>query len=214
MISRIAIEHPRFHWAERDIFLKRVVADCMTHECRLVDHGHRRKLDACCQYGVDVDVGERDRILEHRDEIAALLVPAAAAQPWFRGDEQADPDFPSGRYVRTSTHGEGCVFLAHDQRGCAIHRASLEGGWDFDGTKPHVCRLFPLSYDSDSLVLSDDYPDYSCAGDPSAPSVYRVARDTIADVFGAALVAALDRAEAEVLGRTAAAARVGLRVVG
>jgi hypothetical protein len=102
------------------------------------------------------------------------------------------------------------VFLSHDGRGCAIHRASIEGGWDFHGVKPHVCRLFPLSYDDEAIVLSDDYPDYSCTLDPMAPTVYRVGRDTLAAVFGADLVTALDAAEAAVL----AAQPRALRVVG
>jgi Fe-S-cluster containining protein len=206
-IARIPIQHPRFHFAARDIFVRRVVADCMEHQCKLtLEHG-RTKLDACCQYGVDVDLAERDRILARADEVTALLVPAAAAQPWFTDEEQVDPDFPSGRHVRTRRFGEGCLFLAHDGRGCAIHRASLAGGWDMRGTKPHVCRLFPLSYDSESILMSDDYADYSCAYEPDAPTVYQVARDALADIFGLELVAALDRAEGEVLGNA-------LRVVG
>jgi Fe-S-cluster containining protein len=196
--ARVPIRHPRFHWAQRDVFVRRVVADCMSHECRLIKHGDRRKLDACCQYGVDVDIGERDRIAARADEIARLLVPEAAAQAWFIGEEREDPDFPSGRHVRTSTFGDGCVFLAHDRRGCAIHRAAVEGGWDMRGTKPHVCRLFPLSYDDESIVLSDDYADYSCAFDPSAPTVYQVGREALADIFGAELVAAMDEAERSV----------------
>jgi hypothetical protein len=196
--ARVRLDHPRFRWAQRDVFVRRVVADCMAHECRLSRQGDRRKLDACCQYGVDVDLAERDAIQARAAEIARLLVPEAAAGPWFTGAEKADPDFPSGRHVRTATFGEGCLFLAHDLRGCAIHRAALEGGWDMRGTKPHVCRLFPLSYDSDSIVLSDDYPDYSCSRDPSAPTVYRVARDALADIFGPELVSAMDAAEAGV----------------
>lgn len=214
MSDLVPIEHPRFRRAERAIFLRHVVADCMTHACRLRKEGDRVKLDACCQYGVDVDLGERDKILARADELRAILTPAAAAAAWFRGEEQVDADFPSGRYVRTATHGDGCVFLSHDGRGCAIHRASIEGGWDFHGTKPHVCRLFPLSYSGEEIVVSDDHPDYSCAFEPGAPTVYRVARDTLAAVFGAELVAALDAAEARVLAEEAARRPAGLPVVG
>lgn len=203
--ARVPLRHPRFHWAQRDVFIRRVVADCMTHECRLVRHGDRLKLDACCQYGADVDVGERDRIRARAGEIARLLVPAAADHAWFTTEERIDPDFPSGRHVRTTRFGDGCVFLAHDRRGCAIHRAAIEGGWDMRGTKPHVCRLFPLSYDSESIVLSDDYTDYSCAYDPSAPTLYQVGRDTLGDIFGAELVAAMDEAEKAILGAGLAA---------
>jgi hypothetical protein len=63
------------------------------------------------------------------------------------------------------------------------------------GVKPHVCRLFPLSYDSESILVSDDYSDYSCAYDPTAPTLFQVARDALADIFGTSLVTALDRAE-------------------
>jgi Fe-S-cluster containining protein len=216
-IDFVAIDHPRFHRAEMSIFTKRVVADCMTHSCRLTPASAdgekiavgRVKLDACCQYGADTDLGERDAILTHREQIAALLRPDAAAAPWFTEDVEDDADFASGQHVRTAVHGEGCVFLGHDGRGCAIHRASIEGGWDFRGVKPHVCRLFPLTYEEDAIVLSDDHPDYSCAHDPAAPSVYRVSRETLRDVFGEALVVALDAAERAVL----ASPRVHLRTI-
>ncbi len=174
----------------------------MTHSCvQVADEGQplakpRPLLEACCQYGADVDLQERDAILAHKDQLYALLSPAAREAPWFTTTIQEDPDYPSGRHVRTATFEGGCVFLSHDRRGCAIHRAALEGGWDFHQVKPHICRLFPLSYEGDAFVLSDDFVDYDCADRVGAPSVYRVARDTIAAVFGADLVAALDEAEA------------------
>lgn len=198
MATYVELDHPRFRRVQAEIFLRRVVADCMSHGCAEVASG-RRMDDACCQYGADVDLGERDRILARQDELRALLRPDAAAAPWFTTDEEADPGMPSGAAVRTRTLGDGCVFLAHDRRGCAIHRASLEHGWDFRGTKPHVCRLFPVTYDDEAILVSDDHEDYSCAFDAGAPTLYRVSRDTLADVFGADLVAALDRAEAAVL---------------
>jgi hypothetical protein len=209
-VSFVAIDHPRFRRVERAVFLRKVVADCMSHQCRLVKEDGALELDACCRYGVDVDVAEQAGILAHGREIAALLRPEAARSSWFTDEVEIDPDFPSGRHVRTVRFEKGCVFLAHDGRGCAVHRASIEGGWDFRGIKPHVCRLFPITYDSDSIVLSDDYPDYSCAGDPSAPSVYRVSREALGDIFGASLTEALDRAEREVV--AAPVGRSALRV--
>lgn len=193
-----AIDHPRFRRVERAIFTRRIVADCMTHACR--DRSpDRARLDACCQHGADVDIGERDKILARAGEIRALLLPEAREAPWFTIRPERDEDFPSGRVVRTRKLGSGCVFLGHDGRGCAIHRASIENGWDFRGTKPHVCRLFPMSYSTDAILLSDDYPDYSCAFEPGSPTVYRQGRDTLADIFGAELIAALDVAERTVV---------------
>lgn len=195
VIEYVPLDHPRFHRVQRDVFTLRVVADCMSHRCKM--QGERRELlDACCQYGADVDVGERDQILAHAAQLRTILRPEARTTPWFTAEEEVDEDFPSGRTVRTRPFRGGCVFLAHDGRGCAIHRASIEAGWDFHGVKPHVCRLFPLSYDTDAILVSDDHPDYSCAYEPDAPTLYRVGRDTLAAVFGEALVIAMDAAEA------------------
>jgi Fe-S-cluster containining protein len=193
----VSLDHPRFRRVDRDLFRRRIVADCMTHRCRMQQED-REHLDACCQHGADVDTGERDRILRHAAQIRGILRAEARNVPWFDPHETVDPDFPSGRVVRTRVFRGGCVFLAHDGRGCAIHRAAIEGDWDLDGVKPHVCRLFPLSYDTDSILVSDDYPDYSCAHLPSAPTLYRNGRATLGAIFGADLVRALDVAEARV----------------
>nr|HEX4315730.1 hypothetical protein [Kofleriaceae bacterium] len=199
MEQLVPLAHARFSFVDPQIFTRRVVADCMSHACKIVKIGEARPmLDACCQYGADVDLGERPKIEARAGEIRALLRADARDVPWFdseHGDFTADADAPSGGWYRTATHGGGCVFLAHDKRGCAIHRASLENGWDFRGTKPHICRLFPLSYTTTAIVISEDYADYSCAYRDDAPTLYRVGRDTLGDVFGAELVAAMDAVE-------------------
>jgi hypothetical protein len=195
----VALDHPRFNRAEVAVFTRRVVEDCMSHSCAIRET-QTVKLDACCQYGCDVDLLERDAILARAESIRPVLAAEVRALPWF--DESApehDPDTPSGTVIRTAVHKDGCLFLSHDRRGCAIHRASLEQGWDFRGTKPSICRLFPLSYGEGAIVVSDDYPDYSCAYEPNAPTLYRVAREALADIFGADLVRAMDAAEALVL---------------
>ncbi len=221
----VPLDHARFRRVDRNIFVRRVVADCMSHGCvQLADEGvalprPRPLLEACCQYGADVDLAERDNILAHAPQIRSLLDVAAQDAPWFTTEVQVDPDYPSGQHVRTATHqrtdGEvGCVFLAHDRRGCAIHRAALEGGWDFHQVKPHICRLFPMSYEDDAICISDDYEDYDCADAAGAPTLYRVARPTLDAVFGAELVAALDRVEATVPPTGRAVAAPGLVAIG
>ena len=205
----IELDHSRFTRAEVDVFTRRVVADCMSHRCTMHATG-KLKLEACCQYGCDVDLGERDAILARADAIRPVLREDARAAAWF--DESApeqDPDVPSGTVVRIARLGDGCVFLAHDRRGCAIHRAAIEQGWDYRAAKPAVCRLFPLTYGDGMILVSDDYPDYSCAYEPDAPTLYRVGRDALGDIFGADLVRAMDAAEA----RLAAEAPVRLPVV-
>jgi Fe-S-cluster containining protein len=203
----VPLDHPRFHAAELAVFTKRVVADCMTHSCAM--HATKtEKLDACCQYGCDVDLYERDAILARAASIKPVLAAEVLELPWFDESEpEHDPDVPSGTVVRTAVHGGGCLFLSHDARGCAIHRASIEQGWDFRGVKPSICRLFPLSYGEGMIVVSDDYVDYSCAYEPEAPTLYRVAREALADLFGPELVRAMDAAEQRVLARQLPLAR-------
>jgi Fe-S-cluster containining protein len=195
----VPLEHPRFKTVDDTIFTRRLVADCMTHTCTMVET-HTEKLDACCQYGCDVDLRERSAILERAGEIRALLRTEAKDAAWFETEEEVDADYPSGRVVRTEVLDGGCIFLAHDRRGCAIHRASIENSWDFRGVKPAICRLFPLSYEEDAIVIADEYPEYSCAH-VDGPTLYRITRDAFADLFGADLVTALDAAEARVLSR-------------
>ena len=206
----VSLDHPRFQRVEVAVFVKRVVSDCMSHRCTMRDTG-REQLDACCQYGCDVDLAERDAILARAGAIAPVLADDVRDLPWF--DESApeeDPDTPSGVVVRTAVYSERCVFLAHDRRGCAIHRAAIEQGWVHRGVKPSICRLFPLGYGEGAIMVSDDYPDYSCAYEPNAPTLYRVAREALGEIFGADLVRAMDDAEARVL----AAQPVRLPVIG
>ena len=193
----VALDHPRFRSVCASIFTRRLVADCVTHRCTMVDT-HREKLDACCQYGCDVDLFERAAIESHADPIRALLRPEVQHLRWFDPEEEPDTDYPSGRVVRTEVADGGCIFLAHDRRGCAIHRASIEGSWDLRGVKPAICRLFPLSYEDDAIVIADEYPEYSCAH-VDGPSLYRITRSALGDIFGEALVVAMDDAEARVL---------------
>ena len=205
----VALDHPKFKRVEVAVFTKRVVADCMSHRCAMQET-RSEKLDACCQYGCDVDLTERDAILARADAIRPVLAAEVRDLPWFDESEpEQDPDTPSGTVVRTAVHNQGCLFLAHDRRGCAIHRAAFEQGWDFRGVKPTICRLFPLTYGDGAIMVSEDYADYSCAYEPNAPTLYRVAREALGDIFGPDLVRALDDAEARVL----AAEPVRLRVL-
>lgn len=193
----VALDHPRFRHVWASIFTRKLAADCMTHDCTMVDT-HTLKHDACCQYGCDVDLRERDAILAKADLIRPLLNAEVQNKPWFETDVEQDPDYPSGAVVRTEVHNDGCLFLAHDRRGCAIHRASLEQGWDFHGVKPAICRLFPISYEEDTICIADEATEYSCAH-TEGPTLYRITRDALAAVFDEDLVRALDAAEAQVL---------------
>jgi len=193
----VELEHARFRRAHVDVFTRRIVADCMTHRCAIVET-RTTHVDACCRHGCDVDVAERDAIVAHAADIRAVLRPEARDARWFEPEEYVVDGYPSGRIVRTELLDDVCIFLAQDARGCAIHRAAIERGFDVRGVKPAVCRLFPLYYEDDAIVLDEDYPAYSCAY-VDGPTLYRAGRETLSELFGADLVLAMDRAERRVL---------------
>jgi hypothetical protein len=195
------VDHPVIRRVEADVFVTRFAPDCMEHQCRCREEGNRVLADACCRYGADIGLHERESIEARAAEIAAVLDPAwRDPARWFdTSDPEEDPDYPAGVVIRTAVQGRdedsGCVFLAHDARGCALHRAAIAGGFDPVEIKPAVCRLYPLTYGDGILQRSEDFVWYSCAGAADGPSVYRLLRSTLGDIFGPELVGALDQAE-------------------
>ncbi|MCC6398345.1 MAG: DUF3109 family protein [Bacteroidetes bacterium] len=109
----------------------------------------------CCQWGVYVDVREKERILEHRRAIADQMdeTQTRNEKEWFENDEHDDPDFPSGRCVGTHVHHDKCVFLDKVGR-CAIQLAAVAAGLDRWAWKPMYCVLFPIEI-SDGIVSFD-----------------------------------------------------------
>jgi hypothetical protein len=78
----VELDHPKWNRVEVAVFTRRVVADCMTHRCAM--HAtHTEKLDACCQYGCDVDLHERDAILARAEQIRPVLRAEVRHLPWF-----------------------------------------------------------------------------------------------------------------------------------
>jgi Fe-S-cluster containining protein len=213
--ATLRLEHPVVRRVDPDIFRFTFAPDCLEHACVChgwdeadaeagpdPDAGHRLD-DACCRFGCDVDLYERDRILARAAEIAQVLPPHLRNPArWF--DEEApeiDTDTPSGVVIRTARHDMSkeagrCVFLQRDRRGCALHRAAVEAEFAPSEIKPVVCRLYPLSMTDGALGVADDFDWYSCAHH-DGPTLYRVMRDTLLEVYGPEAIAALDDAEAQ-----------------
>jgi Fe-S-cluster containining protein len=172
---------PAIEQVDSDVFTLRMHGTCMT--CTYCG-------DSCCQYGCDVNLGERDRILA----LAAELKPyvKSPVEQWFKPEVFEDPEYPTGRYVRANTAGKGCVFMSPDGRGCAIHRFALKTGRDYHDIKPMVCWLFPVCWDKKVLRPSHDVrDDLVCKG--KGMTLYEVTREEVLHVFGEVLVSQLDR---------------------
>ena len=146
--------------------------------------------DACCSYGVDIDIENTKRIAALGEDFAAHV--GVPREQWFEQEIWKDPEFPGGSYTRTQTVDGACVFLDRKQRGCKIHAYCLEKDTDYHLLKPLVSVLFPLTFEDGVLVASSEVEqnELVCAG--SGPSLYEGVRGELAYYFGDAFVAELD----------------------
>ncbi|HEX3695552.1 MAG TPA: hypothetical protein VH374_09180 [Polyangia bacterium] len=204
----LKINHPAFTSVDGEIFTQTFAPDCMAHACLCREEDNRQRNDACCRFGADVLIPEKAAILGRTREIAAVLSERRRDPTgWFDdNDPERDPDAPGGILLRTATQRpgvetSGCIFLDHTgERGCGLHRAALQFGFDPAEIKPAVCRLYPLSASKRRLSLSPDFDWYSCAGH-SGPTVYRLMRGVLVSLFGQELTTELDKLESQYLRR-------------
>lgn len=145
--------------------------------------------DSCCQYGCDVNLAERERILAVKDELRPFVGPPP--EQWFTSEVKEDPEYETGKFVRTQVVKGACAFLSPHGRGCGIHAFALKTGRDYHRIKPLVCWLFPVTWDKGVLRPSYDVnDDLACRN--MGVTLYEFAREEIEVVFGAALVKELD----------------------
>jgi Fe-S-cluster containining protein len=184
LVLRPLASSQRLTQVDTSIFTLRYFAHCMS--CTFCG-------DACCNYGADVDVGERDRILENATSLARYV--SAPAEEWFTTTVNEDPDYASGKFVRTRVQDGACVFKNPAGRGCQLHAWALAERVDYHQIKPTVCWLFPVIWDRGVLRPSSDVRDgLVCAG--QGVTLYRAARGELQVLFGASLIEELDALEA------------------
>lgn len=168
-----------------EIFTHRYFARCMA--CTFC-------YDSCCVHGVDVDEQVVATILDQADRIEALV--GVPRDEWFAGPPAADAEVPGGASRRTAIRDGYCVFHDRKGRGCLLHGYALATGQDYHTLKPMISTLFPVTFETGALVISDELEDGTlvCAGD--GPTVYAAVRGELEYYFGREMVAELDRLEA------------------
>jgi Fe-S-cluster containining protein len=165
--------------------------------------------DACCQYGVDIELPRVDAIDRHRRELELYLnVPRSQ---WFRDDPDdfgivLEPEYPGGAYTRTAVvplpagrsghSNEACVFLDPVDRGCRIHRFALERDLDPHEIKPMVCFMFPVLHAEGVLIPAVEFEEGLMVCEGPGETLYRAARSDLEYYFGADLIGELDTYEA------------------
>jgi hypothetical protein len=170
------------------IFFRRYFMNCM--QCSYC-------FDSCCQYGVDVDATNVERLAAHAESLEHYT--GVPRDRWFTGEWTVDGEFPGGRHTRTRVEDGACVFRSRRGRGCLIHSYALERGVDYHDLKPMVSVLFPVTFDDGLLHPSNEIVDRSLQCIDDGPTLYRGIRSEIGWYFGEELVRELDELEAGAL---------------
>jgi len=172
---------------DQQIFQLRYYFDCMS--CNFCH-------DVCCQYGVDVDVQNLERIETHADALEQFL--GVPREQWFTGEFNDDPEVPGGRHTRTRVIDGRCVFVNRTGRGCRIHAYCLENNLDVHDIKPMISVLFPITFEGGLLRASNEVVDGTLVCSGQGPTAYRGAREDLRYYFGDGLVDELDGLECQV----------------
>jgi Fe-S-cluster containining protein len=158
--ARVLRKHPLKQFKELkvgdDVFNTRYTKGCSMSNCR----------GRCCADGVELDIVERDRILEHAHLIQPHMDQTQDRDPanWFQ-KTHLDADFPSGECATTALKENGCVFLNKDGY-CVVQIAEAQAPVGFGYLKPFFCRAFPVCILNSTLCIDDDQcPDeHKCCG--------------------------------------------------
>lgn len=159
---------------------------------------------SCCNWGVDVDATNVERILARQDDIEAYL--GIPVRDWFTMEWEDGHDYPGGKSTRTKVINGSCVFQNRENGACRLHSYALDRGIDYHEVKPLISSLFPLTFGDGLLCLGEELYEGSLICMGSGPSCYDAQREELLHYFGPELVAELDAIRDRELGITPAAA--------
>jgi len=125
---------------------------CILHDC----------CGACCEYGVWIDLLEKEKIYENAEEIQACMDPTKYdLADWFLSEIEEDSFTLSGKVLHTRLVSrdhpfkrQTCIFLRMDHK-CALQVASEKLGKHPWFLKPFYCVLHPLDLNDNGQVTLD-----------------------------------------------------------
>jgi tetratricopeptide (TPR) repeat protein len=172
---------PIISYVDLSIFTHQYFGDCL--ECTTCG-------DACCSYGVDIDITNLRRITRYASSLEAYT--QKDRKQWFDGDIQNDPEYPGGKFTRTKVIDGKCSFANRTGRGCRLQTFCLENGIDYHEMKPMVSCLFPITFSWGLLHPSSEVrlKELACLG--PGKTLYQGIREEIGYYFGEELVEELD----------------------
>ena len=156
----------------------------------------------CCNYGVYMDLKERDMILEIKNKILPLLdeTQSPDTKVWFEPPE-IDEDFSSGVAVGTEIINGKCTFL--DKNGlCTLQKLAINEGEEKWKYKPMYCILFPLTIFEGALTIDDEHIDRlkSCNSNSANDlSIYDACKEELRHFFSSDQMTELEEYKNEIL---------------
>ena len=145
---------------------------------------------SCCNWGVDIDVENVERIMKRKDELEAYL--GTRSEDWFTNEWEIISDYPGGKSTRTRVVNGSCTFQNRENGACKLHSFALEKGFDYHEIKPLISSLFPLTFGDGLLCLGEELYEGSLICMGNGPSCYDAQRGEVLHYFGPELVAELD----------------------
>lgn len=145
---------------------------------------------SCCNWGVDIDVENVERIRARKDELEAYL--GTRWDDWFTNEWEITPDYPGGKATRTRVVNGSCVFQNRENGACKLHSFALDKGIDYHVVKPLISSLFPITFGDGLLCLGEELYEGTLACQGNGPSCYDAQREEIRYLFGDELIAELD----------------------
>ena len=135
------------------MFHKEKLKRCMLHKC----HG------VCCTYGVWIDLGEKQKILENVKAVQSCMDQNSIDfDDWFEGEIENDPYTETGLVIHSKVIERDmpflrktCVFLRPDHK-CALQVASQKIGKHSWYLKPFYCILHPMDINQDGEITLDE----------------------------------------------------------
>jgi hypothetical protein len=176
---------PEISKIDDEIFRERTFAFCMEFgACK----------DSCCSYGVDIDIENIKRLKKYQRELEKYV--GRPASEWFEKGMIKEKEFPGGKYTRTKTFDNKCVFLNRKGPGCLIHKFCLEKGINVHILKPMVSLMFPVTFDYGLLHASNEITMHSLAClTNKGPTLYQGAKEDLRFYFGEEFIEELDQIE-------------------
>jgi hypothetical protein len=164
------------------------IADAVYAQKGFDEHGciRCRCTDLCCENGADVDKEAYDLIKIYKERIERLS--NLKFVDFFENAWSGDGDFLGGNSIRSKVGKAGfCIFRFPEQKGCILFKLALEDGLP-RRIIPSICRLFPLTWNNETLeyYAREHVPGIcNCLEAPSSNgrSIFETQKEAIEDIF-------------------------------